>query len=276
MISTSLFVVFNACTDRKAVQVVIHDLAHLDVKERTGRDANVAAEVDLAVDLGRVCRATAKVRLADRVVVLAQNANGRADLLLVHEPTFHGGDVPADDPIMAKKRALIEKLGIPIYRFHDHSHFTRTDKINTGVLRRLGWEGEFDGQKTLTLAEPMAVDALISLIGERLGLRHLRYIGKAGLSVRTLSLLFGAWGDARQIAEFNRPEVDLVLAGEACEYSICEYARDAAELGADKGLLLLGHMGSEKAGMEYLTDYINEAMEDVRAVYIDCGEVYNG
>ena len=43
-----------------------------------------------------------------------------------------------------------------------------------------------------------------------------------------------------------------LIVGEACEYSICEYVRDAAQLGTDKGLLLLGHMGSEKAGMENL------------------------
>ena len=224
-------------------------------------------------DAERTVRTVAVTLIATPEVIRRAESLG-ADMILTHEPTFHAlaGD---GDAMMAAKRALCEAVGIPIFRLHDHMHFTKVDKINLGVLSRLGLDGDFDGQKTLTLTEPMAVDALIALIGERLGLRHLRYIGKDGLSVRTLSLLFGAWGDARQIAEFRRPEVDLVLAGEACEYSICEYARDAAQLGADKGLLLLGHMGSEKAGMEYLTDYINESMEDVRAVYIDCGEVYN-
>ena len=217
---------------------------------------------------------TVAVTLIATPAVLRRARELGADMILTHEPTFHG-IAPEGDAVMAQKRALCEKIGIPIYRLHDHMHFTAVDKINLGVLSRLSLDGEFDGQKTFTLKAPMPLDALTAQIGERLDLHHLRYVGRDGITVRTLSLLFGAWGDARQIAEFRRPEVDLVLAGEACEYSICEYVRDAAQLGAMKGLLLLGHMGSEKAGMEYLADHINETMEDVRAVYLDCGEVYN-
>ena len=218
-------------------------------------------------------RTVAVTLIATPTVLEAARALG-ADMILTHEPTFHpiAGE---GDAVMAQKRALCEEIGIPIYRFHDHMHFTAIDKINLGVLSRLGLDGEFDGQKTFTLTAPMALDTLIAHIAERLDLHHPRYIGMPGITVRTLSLLFGAWGDERQISEFRRPEVDLVIAGEACEYSICEYVRDAAQLGTDKGLLLLGHMGSEKAGMEDLTDYINNEVEDVRAVYIDCGEVYN-
>lgn len=216
---------------------------------------------------------TVAVTLIATPEVLRRAGELGADMVLTHEPTFHG-IAPEGDAVMAQKRTLCEKIGIPIYRLHDHMHFTAVDKINLGVLSRLSLDGEFDGQKTFTLKAPMALDALAAQIGERLDLHHLRYVGRAGITVRTLSLLFGAWGDARILSEFSRPEVDLVIAGEATEYSICEYIRDAAELGADKGLLLLGHMGSERAGMEYLADHINETMEDVRAVYLDCGEVY--
>lgn len=195
-----------------------------------------------------------------------------ADMILTHEPTFPLSE--EGDPVTAAKRALCEEVGLPIVRLHDHMHFTEVDKINLGVLSRLALPGDFDGQKTLTLHTPMPADALTRHICERLSLRHPRYIGKGELPVRTLSLLFGAWGDARIRSELSRPEVDLVIIGEGCEYGICEYARDAVELGAPKGLLILGHMGSEKAGMEYLADVINQTMEDVRAVYLDAGEVY--
>ena len=197
-----------------------------------------------------------------------------ADMILTHEPTFSVIPAAAEDAVTAKKRALCEEVGIPIVRLHDHMHFTEIDKINLGVLSRLGLEGEFDGQKTLTLKAPMSAEALIAEVSERLSLSHIRYIGPKGLTVSTLSLLFGAWGDARIHAELSRPEVDIALIGEGVEYSICEYVRDAAELGFPKGLMILGHMGSEAAGMAYLADYINETTEDVRAVYIDSGEVY--
>lgn len=197
-----------------------------------------------------------------------------ADMILTHEPTFATALAGEGDPIVTAKRALCEEVGIPILRLHDHMHFTDVDKINLGVLSRIGLAGDFDGQKTFTLREPMTAAALITLICERLALRHPRYIGDPDRPVRTLSLLFGAWGDARILSELSRPEVDLAIIGEGCEYSICEYVRDAVELGAPKGLLILGHMGSEKAGMEYLADKMNELMPDLRAVYIDAGEVY--
>lgn len=216
---------------------------------------------------------TVAVTLIATPAVLRRAAEIGADMILTHEPTFHGV-APEGDTVMPKKRALCEALGAPIYRLHDHMHFTAVDKINLGVLSRLALDGDFDGQKTFTLKEPMAADALCATICERLGLSHPRYIGPRAHTVKTLSLLFGAWGDARIVSEFCRPEVDLVIAGEACEYSSCEYIRDAVELGSPCGLLLLGHMGSEKAGMEYLADYINETMGDVRAVYLECGEVY--
>ena len=208
-----------------------------------------------------------------RVIRLARDMG--ADMILTHEPTLQTALAGEEDSVVAAKRALCEEVNIPILRFHDHMHFTEVDKINLGVLSRLGLEGDFDGQKTFTLATPMPASQLITHICDRLSLRHPRYIGQADLPVRTLSLLFGAWGDARIHAEFSRPEVDLAIIGEGCEYSLCEYVRDAVELGAPKGLLILGHMGSEKAGMEYLTDQLNILFPNVRAVYIDAGEVYN-
>ena len=66
----------------------------------------------------------------------------------------------------------------------------------------------------------------------------------------------------------------MVICGEICEWSICEYVRDSAQLGIDKALFVLGHMSSEKCGMEYVCQYINETMSGVTAVYIECGEVY--
>ena len=198
-----------------------------------------------------------------------------ADMILTHEPTLQTALAGAEDDVVAAKRALCEEADLPIVRFHDHMHFGKVDTINLGVLSRIGLEGEFDGQKTFTLKNPMPAEALIGEIADRLSLRHARYIGPQGLPVRTLSLLFGAWGDARIHSEFSRPGVDLVIIGEGCEYSVCEYVRDAVELGVPKGLLILGHMGSEKAGMEYLATTMGDLLPDLRIVYLDAGEVYN-
>ena len=58
------------------------------------------------------------------------------------------------------------------------------------------------------------------------------------------------------------------------EWSLGEYARDAAQLGYKKALLILGHEGSERAGMVYTADILREMYPDLEVQYFECGEVY--
>ena len=53
-----------------------------------------------------------------------------------------------------------------------------------------------------------------------------------------------------------------------------EYARDAAQLGHKKALLILGHIGSERDGMRYLADELKKAHSEIPCAYFECGEVY--
>lgn len=78
------------------------------------------------------------------------------------------------------------------------------------------------------------------------------------------------------VYEILRDEkTDIVLIGEACEYHQCEYARDAAELGINKAMVVLGHEGSERAGMRYLAKLLSEKHPELKIDYVECGEVYN-
>lgn len=205
-----------------------------------------------------------------------------ADLLITHEPTFHdaitkhsGYECLYGDPVYQAKKKLISELNIPIFRFHDHSHFTEIDKIHAGFVKALGLPGEFDGQKTFGLQVPLTVNEIEQYLQSRLDLHHIRFVGQRNKIVKRIALCAGAWGDQNLYEQLNRPGIDLVICGEICEWSICEYVRDAAQLGLPKALFILGHMGSERSGMAYVCDHINETMSGVNAVYIDCGEVYN-
>ena len=213
--------------------------------------------------------------------VLRKASSEGVQFIITHEPTFHefvsrvkGGETHSADPVYLAKKQLIEELDIPIYRFHDHSHFTQIDKIHAGFVKQLGLPGSFDGERTLVLDDPISIDLLEQYLAERLGLKHIRFIGQRQKLVRTVGLCAGAWGEKCLYEQLNRPEVDVVICGEICEWSICEYVRDSAQLGIDKALFVLGHMSSEKCGMEYVCQYINETMPGVTAVYIECGEVY--
>ena len=128
--------------------------------------------------------------------------------------------------------------------------------------------------RTLTLSEEMTVDQIEQAISERLDLKHIRFVGQRNKVVRTISLCAGSWGEKCLYEQLNRPEIDLVICGEIVEWSICEYVRDSAQLGIDRSLFVLGHMSSERSGMEYVCEYINENIQGVTAFYIECGEVY--
>ena len=213
--------------------------------------------------------------------VLRRAAAIGAEFLITHEPTLHNSitrymdeETYNADPVYLAKRKLILELDIPVFRFHDHSHFTQVDKIHTGFVKKLGLKGEFDGMRTLTLSEEMTVDQIEQAISERLDLKHIRFVGQRNKVVRTISLCAGSWGEKCLYEQLNRPEIDLVICGEIVEWSICEYVRDSAQLGIDKSLFVLGHMSSERSGMEYVCEYINENIQGVTAFYIECGEVY--
>lgn len=204
------------------------------------------------------------------------------DFIINHEGTYHTGverykgeeNYYSDKVVVAKKK-LVEEINIPIYRFHDYTHFTEIDKINTGFLKKLGIKGEFDGKRTFTLENHMTVDEIQKEIEDKLGLKHIRFVGQRNKTVKKLSLCVGAWGDLVVYEQLNREDIDLVICGEICEYSICEYVRDSAQLGIDMSLFVLGHMGSERSGMEYVADYINERIEGVTALYLESEEVFN-
>ena len=84
--------------------------------------------------------------------------------------------------------------------------------------------------------------------------------------------MFGAPGG--EVEELKSDNAQVVLVGETSEWSLGEYARDAAQLGYKKALLILGHEGSERAGMVYTADILREMYPGLDVQYFECGEVY--
>ena len=198
-----------------------------------------------------------------------------ADGLITHEPTLFNNLSDTDkDPVVQAKRKLLENADLVINRFHDHSHFTDSDKIIEGVIKKLKWQGEFDGNKKFTFKEPKSYKDVIADIENELGLKHIRFTGYENKEIKSISMCVGSWGVDNVIAELRKDDIDAVICGEIVEWCICEYVRDAGQLGFKKSLFLLGHMGSEKSGMEYVCEYLTDNIPDVEFKYFDCKEVY--
>ena len=180
-----------------------------------------------------------------------------------------------NDIVSKAKMQLVEDAGIPIFRIHDYTHFSKIDRIIEGVLKKLGWHGSFDGDHGFTFDEAKTIADIKRDFEEKLGLGNVRICGALDNTVKTVSMCVGSWGDETVHSEIVKPEIDAVVCGEITEWKSCEYARDAAQLGIKKSLFLLGHMGSEKSGMEYVCEYLSDSLPELEFVYIDCGEVYS-
>lgn len=201
-----------------------------------------------------------------------------ADLLIVHEPTYYNHmDVHSDEKIENEKRALIEESGLTIYRHHDHAHATKPDTIVAGELKYMKLDAQIEDISgfdcvRLRLNAPMTPRQLAAHIERETGIRHIRVCGAADAPCTRVTGMFGTPGGVFE--ELKSPESEIVMTGEACEWMLGEYARDAAQLGYRKALLILGHIGSERDGMRYLADELTSLYPDIPCAYFECGEVY--
>ena len=210
--------------------------------------------------------------------VVRSAAEWGADLLIVHEPAYYNHmDVHSDEVQECEKRRLIESTGMTVFRFHDHPHTTDPDMITAGQFERFGLKGRIDHRNgrypaRFYLDEPMTPVELAKLIEERCGLKHIRICGARDALCREISGMFGS--PSGTFDEIKSDECEVMLVGEVCEWRDCEYARDAAQLGRKKAILILGHVGSERDGMIYVTELLKQMYPDLEVEYFESGEVY--
>ena len=198
-----------------------------------------------------------------------------ADTILTHEPTFHDYfKVDETNEVYKRKLALFNDNNLSIFRFHDNSHFTPTDRIIEGVLRETEWKGTFDGTKKFTFDTPMTAKEVYAELSEKLQLSNIRFIGNGNEEIKSISMCVGSWGPDIVFNELCKEDIDAAVVGENCEWNLGEYCRDAVQLGIGKPLFILGHMGSEKDGMKFIADYLKNAITDMEIQYFDCGELF--
>lgn len=201
-----------------------------------------------------------------------------AKLLIIHEPTYYSHmDVHTNDKIECEKRKFIEDSGLALFRFHDHPHYSFPDLICKGVVSSLDISGEVEYVKDsfdlvrITLDSPMTPVEFTKAVEERLKIKHIRICGNRDLPCRKISLMCGT--PPAVFSELKSDECEILMTGEACEWMLGEYARDASDLGHKKTLLIMGHIGSERAGMEYVAEILSETFPEIETKYFECGEV---
>jgi putative NIF3 family GTP cyclohydrolase 1 type 2 len=208
--------------------------------------------------------------------VLQRAAAAGDNLIITHEPTFYSHlDKPDDleqkenDPVLAEKRAFIEKHRLVIWRFHDYWHMRSPDGIEAGMAHALGWE-KYESKENQyfftipeTTLEQLAVD-----LKKQLGIHVMRVVGDPKLKVKGVALVPGSSGFHRETLALERNDVQALVTGEPREWETVEYVADAVTEGKQKGLIILSHIPSEQSGMEECTRWLKTFVTEVKVEFV--------
>jgi len=199
------------------------------------------------------------------------------NMIITHEPTFYTHQDRTDnlqqDPLYQHKREFMAERGISVLHFHDHWHRRKPDGIATGMVRELGWERFADPEKPKRFNFPETTLArLAQQIESKLKIRTMRVLGDPNLPVRSV---LASWGNVG--LESGIPylaQADLLILGETREWEVVEYVQDAIAAGQKKGLIILGHLVSEQAGMKYCAEWLKGFITEVPVGFVPAEEPF--
>jgi len=216
--------------------------------------------------------------------VIRQTIEQGANLIITHEPTYftHLDQIEwlQDDPVFQLKQKLITENQINIWRFHDHMHFTQPDLIYFGLNRELGWEAyRLPEEKHCYQIPPTTVAALSAFFKDKLDVKVIQIIGNPAAAVERVGILVGGGSlglgsEPMPMALMKKERLDVVICGEILEWTLAAYARDAAQLGLNKALIILGHNRSEEVGMKYLKTWLEPLLPGIPILFVEAGEPF--
>lgn len=203
------------------------------------------------------------------------------NFVIAHEPAFYGHQDDttalrdANDQVLAAKLAFIEEHKLVLWRFHDYWHLRQPDGIFEGMVEALGWDSyRKTDRKGQFQIPPVSLAELARELKSALGIKSLRVVGNPNLIVSQPALSPGAPGFGRHLSFLQRPDVDALLIGEIPEWETIAYVHDASAAGQAKALIILGHIPSEQAGMEYCARWLSEFVPEVPVQFIANPELF--
>lgn len=233
-------------------------------------------------DVNMVVKGIAVTFLATQNVIETAKKLG-ANLIITHEGIFYSHwdkrKMLNSDPVYIKKCRTIEESGIAIFRYHDFIHDHMPDGIMEGLLEILKWkEFEIKSEPVASVIEipVMPLEKVIAYLKKSLDIQYVRYIGDLSMPCRRIGVLVGYRGSGDLVINFIQQEdPDLVIYGEGPEWETPEYIRDSIQQGKRLSLIVLGHAESEKAGMKYLADRLQDKFSDIPVYFIEDKPVFN-
>ena len=211
--------------------------------------------------------------------VIQRAAAKDKNMLITHESTFYSHQDQTDqllqDPTFRFKRDFLTRHDMVVFHFHDHWHGRRPDGIATGMIRALGWEKNVNPQNYRMFTFPKTPLAdFAKEIASKLKIRTIRVVGDPKLPVERVMTSWGYVSQMPGIPFFAEPDIDVLIVGETREWELVEYVEDAITSGKKKGLIVLGHVVSEQAGMEYCAEWLRGFIKEVPIEFIATAEPF--
>lgn len=204
--------------------------------------------------------------------VIKKAIDSNVNFIIAHEPTFYSHfDETAwleKDDVFNYKMDLLKKHNIAVWRNHDYIHTHQPDGVRDYVVKRLGWEKQYNPQTWVAEVQSLSLRSLIIHAKKSLGIEQLRYIGDGQQSCRKILLMPGAAGGQRQITAIGSRKPDVLVCGEIQEWETAEYVRDARSKGDKLALIVLGHIPSEEPGSAYMADWIKNKFPSIPVKHV--------
>lgn len=215
----------------------------------------------------------------DTYPVLEKAVASGKNLIITHEPTFYNHldeqQPLAADPVQQQKLAYIREHHLVVWRFHDTWHMRQPDGVLAGVVDRFGWKAyQSQTNPHLFTLPSTTVGKIAASLQARAHARAIRIVGSLTMPVTQVALLPGAAGSDRQIKALEQDDVQLLIVGESREWETVPYVQDAAAVGKQKALILLGHEVSEEPGMEECARWVRTLFPALPVSFIPTGEPF--
>jgi putative NIF3 family GTP cyclohydrolase 1 type 2 len=211
--------------------------------------------------------------------VLKQAVASKCNFIITHEPVFYNHTDETEsfknDPVVQEKKKFIAEHHLIIWRFHDYWHSATPDGVLKGVAIKLGWEKYLIGNNSFMFQIPqMTVQDLLNQLKQTFPGSSFQLVGKPEMVFTKVGFAPGASGSGAHFKLLTEHGAEVLLIGEVGQWETYEYVRDAVAQGENKALIILGHIHSEEAGMEYCAAWLKTFFKDAPVTFLECGSSY--
>src|SRR5688572_3780908 len=206
------------------------------------------------------------------VDVIKKAISLNANFIIAHEPSFynHADDINwvTGNNVLKQKMELLQKNNIAIWRFHDYWHTHRPDGVSYGVLKKAGWLQYYKAGEPVVVVPAASLKNITQHLKSSLDIDHVRVIGNLSQQCSRIGLIPGAAPGQMQVSFVEKEKPDVLVVGELREWETAEYIRDAQSMGSKTALIILGHSVSEEPGMEYLVEWLQPKLGELKVTNI--------